>query len=38
MASSGRGGAGELALPPGADGAMSLTELDLWLEIDDHRC
>ncbi len=38
VASLGRGGAGVVALPAGADGAMLLMELDLQLEIDDHRC
>ncbi len=38
VASPGRGSVGEVALPTGAEGAVSFKELDLRLEIDDHRC
>ncbi len=37
VASPGRGGAGVVALPAVADGAVSFKELDLRLEIGDHR-
>ncbi len=38
VASPGRGGAGVVVLMVAADGAVSFKELDLRLEIDDHRC